>query len=226
MRQRGLRGVLGLFLGLLLAAGAEAGEATDQLRPSVDQALKILDDPTLKKPEHANERRAQLRKTAEAIFDYRETAKRSLARHWQGRTPQEQDEFVALFADLLERSYMGKIEQYGGEKISYVSESVEGDLATVKTRILTKTKQEAPVDYRLLKSGNQWLVYDVIIEGVSLVGNYRNQFNRIIQTSSYGELVKRMKTKQEELLFEGGGKGKTKSKSSRRGPRGCHAFLP
>jgi len=213
MRQRGLRGVLGLFLGLLLAAGAEAGEATDQLRTSVDQAVKILDDPTLKKPEHANERRAQLRKTAEAIFDYRETAKRSLARHWQGRTPQEQDEFVALFADLLERSYMGKIEQYGGEKISYVSESVEGDLATVKTRILTKTKQEAPVDYRLLKSGNQWLVYDVIIEGVSLVGNYRNQFNRIIQTSSYGELVKRMKTKQEELLFEQGGKGRPKSKS-------------
>ena len=213
MRQRGLRGVLGLFLGLLLAAGAEAGEATDQLRTSVDQAVKILDDPTLKKPEHANERRAQLRKTAEAIFDYRETAKRSVARHWQGRTPQEQDEFVALFADLLERSYMGKIEQYGGEKISYVSESVEGDLATVKTRILTKTKQEAPVDYRLLKSGNQWLVYDVIIEGVSLVGNYRNQFNRIIQTSSYGELVKRMKTKQEELLFEQGGKGRPKSKS-------------
>lgn len=212
MRTLGLRGVLVLFLTLVLAPGAQAGEATDQLRTAVDQAIKILEDPALKKPENAKERRARLRKTAETIFDYRETAKRALARHWAGRTPQEQEEFIALFADLLERSYMGKIEQYGGENVSYVSETVDGDVAAVKTRILTKTKQEVPIDYRLLKSGGRWLIYDVIIEGVSLVGNYRNQFNRIIQTSSYAELVKRMKTKQDELLEEGG-KGRPKSKS-------------
>ena len=208
-----MMGVLVLLLIVALASWAQAGEPTDELRTVIDQALKTLEDPALKKPQNATERRAQLRKTAEAIFDYKETAKRALARHWAGRSPQEQEEFVALFADLLERSYMGKIEQYGGESISYVGDTVEGDLATVKTRIVTKTRQEVPVDYRMLKSGGRWLVYDVIIEGVSLVGNYRNQFNRIIQTSSYGELVKRMKTKQEELLFEEGGKGRLKSRS-------------
>ncbi len=208
-----LRMLLVLFLIAALAPWAQAGETTDQLKTVIDQALKTLEDPTLKKPENAKERRAQLRKTAEAIFDYKETAKRALARHWAGRTPQEQDEFVALFADLLERSYMGKIEQYGGERILYANEVVEGDLATVKTKIMTKTKQEVPVDYHMLKSGGRWLVYDVVIEGVSLVGNYRNQFNRIITTSSYPELVKRMKTKQEELLFEEGSKGKPKTKS-------------
>lgn len=209
---RPMMGVLVFLLVGALAPGAQAGEPTDQLKAAVDQALKVLEDPTLKKPESAKERRAQLRKAAEAIFDYRETARRALARHWEGRSREEQDEFVGLFADLLERSYLGRIEQYGGEKISYVGETVEGDLATVKTKILTKTNQEVPVDYRLLKSGGRWLVYDVIIEGVSLVSNYRSQFNRVIQTSSYGELVKRMKTRQDELL-EGGGKGKSRPKS-------------
>jgi phospholipid transport system substrate-binding protein len=207
-----MMGLLVPVLIVALASWAHAGEATDQLRTAIDQVLKILEDPGLKKPENAKDRRAQLRTTAETIFDYKETSKRALARHWAERNPEEREEFVALFADLLERAYMGKIEQYGGEKVSYPSEVVEGDLATVKTKILTKSKQEVPVDYRMLKSGGRWLIYDVIIEGVSLVGNYRNQFNRIIQTSSYGELVKRMKTRQEELL-EGGGRGKPKSKS-------------
>ncbi|MBI1894563.1 MAG: ABC transporter substrate-binding protein [Candidatus Rokubacteria bacterium] len=212
MPNRPMMGLLVPVLIVALASWAHAGEATDQLRTAIDQVLKILEDPGLKKPENAKERRAQLRKTAETIFDYKETSKRALARHWAERNPEEREEFVALFADLLERAYMGKIEQYGGEKISYVSEVVEGDLATVKTKILTKSKQEVPVDYRMLKSGGRWLIYDVIIEGVSLIGNYRNQFNRIIQTSSCGELVNRMKTRQDELLEEGG-RGKPKSKS-------------
>jgi phospholipid transport system substrate-binding protein len=212
MANRPMMGLLVLLLIVALASWAHAGEATDQLRTAIDQALKILEDPGLKKPENTKERRARLRTTAETIFDYKETAKRALARHWAERNPQEQEEFIALFADLLERAYMGKIEQYGGEKIAYVSEVVEGDVATVKSKILTKSKQEVPLDYRMLKSGGRWFIYDVIIEGVSLVGNYRNQFNRIIQTSSYDELIKRMKTRQEELL-EGGGKGKSKSKS-------------
>jgi len=212
MPNRSMTGSLVFWLIVALVSWAHAGEATDQLKTSVDQAIKILDDPTLKKPENTKERRAQLRKTAEAIFDYKETSKRALARHWAERNPQEQEEFVSLFADLLERSYMGKIEQYGGENVTYANEVVDGDIATVKTKILTKSKQEVPVEYRMLKSGGRWLVYDVIIEGVSLVNNYRNQFNRIIQTSSYGELVKRMKTRQEELLEEGG-KRKPRSKS-------------
>ncbi|MGH9389192.1 MAG: MlaC/ttg2D family ABC transporter substrate-binding protein, partial [Vicinamibacteria bacterium] len=114
-------------------------------------------------------------------------------------TDKQREEFVLLFSDLLERSYISKIELYGGEKIQYPGERVEGDQATVTTRIVTKNGTEVPIDYRLLKRGDRWLVYDVSIEGVSLVSNYRTQFNKIIQTASYAELVQKMKTKQEEI---------------------------
>ncbi|HXG04212.1 MAG TPA: ABC transporter substrate-binding protein [Candidatus Binatia bacterium] len=181
-------------------APAEAGTPTEQLRSQIDRVVKVLDDPELKKEGRALERRRAVRKIADEIFDFGETAKRSLARHWQARTPAEREEFVALFADLLERSYIGKIELFNGEKISYLGEQVEGDQAVVRTKVITRQGTEIPVDYRMLRRGDRWLVYDVVIEGVSLVANYRTQFNKIIQTSSYQELVKKMKTKQEEFL--------------------------
>jgi len=144
-----------------------------------------------------------VRRVADDIFDFQETAKRSLARHWQPRSPAEQAEFVRLFADLLERSYISRIELYGGEKIAYLRDELDGDQAVVRTRIVTKSGTEVPVDYRMLKRGERWLVYDVIIEGVSLVANYRTQFNKIIQTSSYAELVRKMKVKQDEFIEAG-----------------------
>jgi len=184
---------------LLVAAPGWAGQPTDQLRTEIDRVLKVLDDPELKKEGRARERRAEVRRIANDIFDFEETARRSLARHWAPRTPAERDEFVQLFADLLERSYISKIELYGGEKIAYVGETIDGDVATVKTKITTRQGTEIPVDYRMHKRGDKWLVYDVIIEGVSLVANYRVQFNKIITTSSYAELVKKMRDKQEEF---------------------------
>ena len=191
---------LGLLLGPWLAGPAHAGPALDQLRAQIDRVLKVLDDPDMKRESRAKDRRQAVRKIAEDIFDFQETAKRSLARHWQPRTPAERDEFVRLFADLLERSYISKIELYGGERIAYLGDQVEGDQALVRTRIVTKGGAEVPVEYRMLKKGDRWLVYDVIIEGVSLVANYRTQFNKIIQTSSYAELVKKMKVKQDEFI--------------------------
>ena len=181
------------------ARDAEAGAPTDQLRTQVDRVLQLLDDPGLKAPDRARERRATVRKMADEIFDFGETARRSLGRHWAARTPQERDEFVKLFGDLLERSYISKIELYGGEKIQYVGDRIEGDTALVQSKLLTKTGSEVPIEYRMLKKGERWLVYDVVIEGVSLVANYRTQFNKIIQTSSFQELVKKMKTRQEQL---------------------------
>ena len=189
----------GLALVLVAAAPARAGQPTDQLRVEIDRVLKVLDDPELKQQGRARERRVEIRKIANGIFDFEETARRSLARHWAPRTPAERDEFVQLFADLLERSYISKIELYGGEKIAYVGETIDGDVATVKTKITTRQGTEIPVDYRMHKRGDKWLVYDVIIEGVSLVANYRVQFNKIITTSSYAELVKKMRDKQEEF---------------------------
>jgi phospholipid transport system substrate-binding protein len=188
-----------LLLGALAAGEATAGAPTDQLRGQVDRVLKLLDEPELKAPNKARERRAAVRKVADDIFDFGETARRSLGRHWAARTPQERDEFVKLFGDLLERSYISKIELYGGEKIQYVSDKIEGDTALVQSKLLTKTGSEVPIEYRMLRKGERWLVYDVVIEGVSLVSNYRTQFNKIIQTSSFQDLVKKMKTRQEEL---------------------------
>jgi phospholipid transport system substrate-binding protein len=191
------------------SAPAAAGVPTDQLRGAVERVLKTLDDPSLKGEGRLGERRAAVRRIANEIFDFGEIAKRSMARHWQPLSETQRNEFVGLFADLLERSYISKIETYGGEKIQYTSERADGDFATVSTRIVTKNGTEVPVDYRMLKRSDRWLVYDVSIEGVSLVSNYRTQFNKIIQTTSYSELVSKLRNKQDELLAEDrGGKKK------------------
>jgi len=115
---------------------------------------------------------------------------------------------VKLFGDILERSYISKIDLYSGEKVVWVSESVAGDQATVRTKVITKQGVDVPIDYHMFRRGDRWLVYDVVIENVSLVSNYRTQFNKIIQTSSYQELVKKMKAKQEEFQYEESAKQK------------------
>ena len=198
MATRGLALAAGLLL-LLGAPRAWAGVPTDQLKAQIDRAIKILENVENKKDTKVQERRAAVRKIANEIFDFGETAKRSLARHWTPRTPAEREEFVRLFADLLERSYISRIELYGGEKITYVGETIDGDQAVVRTRLVTRQGTEIPVEYRMHLRDGKWLVYDVVIEGVSLIANYRAQFNKIITTSSYEELVKKMKTRQEEF---------------------------
>ena len=191
---------LGAMAGLLVCAqmvwapaSADAGAPTDQLRSSVDQMVKVLDDPALKADSRAQDRRAAIRKEAQVVFDFGETAKRALGRHWQGLSEMDRQEFTGLFTDLIERAYISKIERYSGERIAYAGESVEGGLATVRTRFVTKQGTEIPVDYRMQQRGDRWLVYDVSVEGVSLINNYRTQFDKIIQTSSYAELVRKMK---------------------------------
>ena len=190
--------VIGSLLALVVATAvpADAGAPTDQIRQRVDDVVKVLEDPALKnKPV---ERHAAVRKIAEEIFDYPDTAQRALGPHWTPRTPQERQEFTRLFAELLDRAYIGKIELYQGEKVRYVGDTINGDDATVKTRIITKKGSEVPVDYRLHSKDGRWLVYDVIIEGVSLVSNYRTQFNKIVQTESYQALVQKLKAKEAE----------------------------
>ena len=183
--------VITLVLGLVSAV--YAGAPTDTLKQAVDQVVKILSDPALRdKPE---QRRAEVRKVAESIFDYPDTARRALGPHWNARSPQQQQEFVRLFSDVLDRSYVSKIDLYQGERVQYVGETVDGDEATVKTVIATKKSSEVPIDYRMHRKDGRWLVYDVIIEGVSLVSNYRTQFNKIVQTESYEALVQRLRAK-------------------------------
>jgi len=185
----------GAMLSLLVGAPAWAGP-TEQLREYTDQVIKILDDPALAR----GDRRAAVRKIAHEAFDVTETARRVLARHWQARTPAERDEFTQLFADLLERTYIARLDEYGGERIRYVGESIDGELATVRARIVTRAGIEVPVESRMVRRGERWLIYDVLIENVSLVANYRSQFDRIVRSSSYEELVRRLKQKRDEFL--------------------------
>jgi phospholipid transport system substrate-binding protein len=202
------RFVLTVFAGLvcLFPAGAWffpvqalAGAPTDQIKGAIDQVIRTIEDPALKQASMAEQRRAAIRKQAEGLFDFTETAKRALGRHWPELNDVQQREFASLFTDLLERSYINRIEQYGGERIVYSGDSIEGDTATVRTKFITKQGTEIPVDYRLLRRGDRWLAYDVFVEGISLVSNYRTQFDRIMRTASYPELVRRMRANQAEF---------------------------
>ena len=206
---RGLA-LAGLLI-LSTAQGGWAATAQEQLKGAIDRVVTTLDSPALKGDGKAAERRSAVRKIANEIFDFAEIARRALGRYWQPLSEAQRSEFVGLFSDLLERSYISKIELYGGEKIIYSGERVDGDLATVSTKIITKNATEIPVDYRLFRRGERWLVYDVNIEGISLVSNYRTQFNKIIQTSGYTTLVDRMKTKQSEFLEDNAPKKKAQN---------------
>ena len=194
---------LGIAVVLTLAMGAGrpawAGAPTEQLRTQIDRVIKVLEDPELAKEARMGERRTVIRRVANDIFDFSETTRRSLGPHWQARTPQEREEVTRLYADLLERSYIGKIEMYSGEKIQFLGDTIDGDQATVRTRLVTRQGTDIPVDYRMHRvPGDRWLTYDVSIEGVSLVANYRAQFNKIIQTSGYTSLVKKLTAKEQE----------------------------
>ena len=169
-----------------------ADDPTQELRSRVDRAVQVLADPALKGPSAAAERRARVRKIADEVFDYGEMSKRAIGVHWQQMSPADRERFSRLFSDLLDRAYFEKIDSYNGEKVQYLNAKVEGDQATVPTRVVTDKGTEIPVDYRMVRQADRWVVYDVTIEGVSLVSNYRSQFDRIIRTGSVAELMKRM----------------------------------
>jgi phospholipid transport system substrate-binding protein len=169
----------------------------EAIKQTTDKILTIVTNPALKPPSKTPEKEKLIRQAVDERFDWEEMARRSLATHWAKRTPEERKEFVPLFSDLLERTYMKKVEDYSGEKVLYEGENKDGDYAAVKVKIVTKKNQDIPVEYRLKKEGNNWLIYDVSILGVSLVNNYRTQFNSIISQSSYENLVKRLREKVE-----------------------------
>lgn len=181
---------LTVVITLSLEGSAWGGAPTEQLRAYTDQVMKALENPTLT----ASARLEAVRTVADQAFDVTETAKRALGLHWQQRTPAEQAEFVQLFRDLLERGYLSRISEYGGEQIKYVSEQIDGDHAIVRALIVTKNGTQVPVESRLLQKADRWLIYDVLVENISLIANYRSQFDRIIRTTSYEELVRRLKS--------------------------------
>ena len=207
MRMKIYLAVLSAMFIMAFAVSAFAGAPTERVKNAADRVIDILKDPKLKSPAQEKQRRAKIMATAETVFDYREMAKRSLATFWRQRTPKEQDQFVKLFSDLLERSYINRIEGYTNEKVVYSSEKIDGDHAAVDSRIITKRHEEIPVNYQMMMKNGQWWVYDIVIENVSLVNNYRIQFNKIIRSSSYAELLKKLQNKEESesMVAPGGG---------------------
>ncbi len=172
-----------------------AGEATEQISETTEKLISVLADPAYQDPARAQEKKQLLRTITGERFDWEEAASRSLARHWVQRTDQEKREFVALFSDLLETTYMDKVDNYSGEQVLYVGENTDGDYGVVQVKIVTTTDVEIPVEYRVKRREDGWFVYDISVEGVSLINNYRTQFNSIILRSSYQDLVKRLKAK-------------------------------
>ena len=177
---------------------AWAGLPTDQLRDGVDRVVKVLRDPELRGDKRADERRAAINKVADEIFDFAETAKRSLGQHWAQRTPAERAEFVRLFTELVQRTYISKVDQYNSE-MTFRGDTVDGDEAVVRTTLLLNKGAEMALDYRMHHPRDRWQVYDLNIDGISLVANYRAQFNKIVRTSSYEALVTALKSRQAEF---------------------------
>ncbi|MBW2058199.1 MAG: ABC transporter substrate-binding protein [Deltaproteobacteria bacterium] len=192
------RWIVSSLLAISMVGPALGGEATDQIRETTDKAIAVLTEPSLQGPSKADERKKLLSKIADERFDWEEMARRALARHWAGRTEEEKREFVSLFRQLLERTYLDKVDNYSGEKVIYEGESLDGDFGVVRAKAVTNRGEEIPVEYRVRKKGKNWLVYDISIQGVSLVNNYRTQFNSIIVSSSYKNLIRRLKAKLDE----------------------------
>jgi len=195
-RKKHLWLILWLVAFLLRARNeARAGEPLDLVKTAVDKAIQVLRDPQLKTSEKKKERLERLKEVIDPIFDYEEIARRSLGRHWRRRTPAEQEEFAQLFRAFLERIYSDKVGLYEGEKIVFGRETVDGDFAQVESIVINAKKEQTAVVYRLWRSGGKWKVYDAVIENVSIVNNYRAQFDRVISKSSYEDLKKMLKDK-------------------------------
>jgi phospholipid transport system substrate-binding protein len=193
-----LRIALMMALALSWAFPVWAGVPTDEVRETTDKIISIVSDPALKGASQEALRRERIRKTVDELCDWEEMSRRSLGRHWTRRSEQEKKEFVQLFGQLLERTYIDKVEGYSGEKVDYTGDRTDGDYAEVEVKIMTKQNTEIPVVYKMRSKDQKWWVYDIIIEGVSLVNNYRTQFSEILTKSSYDALLKKLKEKVAE----------------------------
>jgi phospholipid transport system substrate-binding protein len=186
---------------LLLAAvsPASATSPTEVVQAAAEQVLRVVQDPTLAGAAAAERRRHAMQRIIENLFDFPEMTRRSLGSYWVDRSAQEREEFIRLFKGILEHAYFGKIENYSGQRILYLSEAIEGEDATVRSKVTSDRKSELSLDYRLHLVGAQWTVYDILFDGISLVSTYRAQFTHIIQNSSYDHLVEEMRLKEAQL---------------------------
>ncbi len=181
------------------AGAARAGAPTDQTRQAVDKVFAIVSDPNLKGASKQQERRERLRQVVFPRFDFTEMAKRSLGPHWGRLSPQQQKDFVGVFTELLENSYVDQIESSEGEQVRYTREVIDGDNAEVFTKVITPKGEEVAINYKLHRVGGDWKAYDVVVENISLVNNYRSQFNRVLANASFDELMRKLQQKSPDV---------------------------
>ncbi len=189
--------VLAGVLCFMLPASLRAGEPTEEIRTAIDKGLAILNDESLR-ANGKNEHIEKLREVVRPLFNFEEMARRSLGRHWRNMSPQERSEFVSVFTNLLEATYADKIDLYKGGEISFVKEVVDEDYARVDSKVKDTKGTDYSVSYKLLRDNGDWRIYDVVVENVSLINNYRAQFGRIIRKSSTKDLVEKIRQKSEE----------------------------
>lgn len=178
------------------AQPAQGATPREEIQSAVEKVLAILKDPNLKPENKRAERIAQLRQVIFPKFDFTEMARRSLGADWQRRSPDQQKEFVKLFTDLIESSYVTNLDSYNGEKVSFTGEKQDGEYAQVDTKITSNKGEDSTVSYKLHQSDGRWKIYDVVIENISIVNNYRSQFNRVIARSSFDDLLRQMREKR------------------------------
>jgi len=190
-------GAIALVL-LIFVTFALASETTDQVKTELDHLTGIVKDPALQEKTREEVRKSMVKERIVRWFDLQEMAHRSLAGHWTKRSVEQRKDFVELFGDLFVESYTTLVvDHLGDQQVTYLSEKLDERDAIVKTKFLSKRNEPTFVDFALLRRGNVWVPYDVVIDEVSIVGNYRTQFDKVIRDKSYEDLVKKMRLKRE-----------------------------
>lgn len=178
-----------------VAAFSRAGDPTEQIRQTTDKLLAVVQDPALKGSGKDSERQILMRKAIDERFDWASMSRSALGKHWRELSTAQRAEFTEIFSKLIENTYLSQIESYTGEKILYKGDKMDGLYGVVNVVIVTLRGTNIPVSYRVLKKDGEWLVYDVGIEGVSLVNNYRSQIGAILNNSSYDNLIVKIRAK-------------------------------
>jgi phospholipid transport system substrate-binding protein len=184
-----------LLLLVTLSSPAFAEPALETIRPQVNKLLEVLADPALKAPSQKETKEKKIWEIIDAVFDYSELSVRTLAQHWKSFSPEQQKEFIQLFGKLLGNTYMDRIMAYSNEKIVFgKTAQLSDNITEVQSQIVTASKS-IPISYRMILKDGHWKVFDVVIEGVSLVQNYRTQFREILKSKPPEELIKMVREK-------------------------------
>lgn len=198
MKKKFISHLTAIFILLFFSLAIKAGEATDRIKAATDKLIEIVSNHDLDAPGMAAKRAKMIRETVDTVFDWSAFSQRALGKHWSTLNQPQKKEFIFFFGQLLERTYMDKTRNYSGEKMIFLNEKIDGKYGVIGAKVALGSGKEVALEYRVIKPTDKWFIYDVYVEGISLVSNYRSQFSTILSKSGYDELLKRLKTKLDE----------------------------